>query len=539
MKKIFISMICLLGLLTGSNAQTETELWSGNKTTLSYSERIDITAAQLADAKDGDVIKISATVPPGKEYGFFEVWVGDWSYINGKKEQPRYYPDCHAFTLILTDKILADIKTAGQVTFTGDGFTATKATLISQTEDKLMYTGPYTVGRYDSYMMIPAYQFDGAQAGDYVTVEYSDPQEGFSGGFQTTNGFLEVPDYKDEGVYSETDNTFSLKITAADLDEYKTNGMRFRGAFYTMKNIWLSHRIVVPDGNGGGDNDDDTETAEETILFAGAQPIMSYGRVDIPASKLDKAQEGDVIEVYETLADGVDHGFFEVWAGDWNYIGPKQQPRVYGTAYSLVLSDVAIQKIKEAGQVTFTGDGYTINKIVYKPQPEKKLLYSGPYTVGNYNSMVTLPAFDFLAAKVGDYVITEYTDPLDGFSGGYQRLNEWNEVPDYKDEGVYTQYEDNNLFALKITAADMDEYQTNGMRVRGSYYTLQNVYLVSAETLGNIIGTTSIESNIAVSASSINSKVYNMNGQAVSTNGDLRSLPKGIYIINGKKYVVR
>lgn len=107
--------------------------------------------------------------------------------------------------------------------------------------------------------------------------------------------------------------------------------------------------------------------------------------------------------------------------------------------------------------------------------------------------MVTLPAFDFLAAKVGDYVITEYTDPLDGFSGGYQRLNEWNEVPDYKDEGVYTQYEDNNLFALKITAADMDEYQTNGMRVRGSYYTLQNVYLVSAETLDNIIGTTAIE----------------------------------------------
>lgn len=30
-----------------------------------------------------------------------------------------------------------------------------------------------------------------------------------------------------------------------------------------------------------------------------------------------------------------------------------------------------------------------------------------------------------------------------------------------------------------------------------------------------------------------------MNGQAVSTSGDLRSLPKGIYIINGKKYVVR
>jgi hypothetical protein len=34
-------------------------------------------------------------------------------------------------------------------------------------------------------------------------------------------------------------------------------------------------------------------------------------------------------------------------------------------------------------------------------------------------------------------------------------------------------------------------------------------------------------------------KVYSLDGRLVRTNGSLDNLPKGVYIINGKKYIQR
>lgn len=43
-----------------------------------------------------------------------------------------------------------------------------------------------------------------------------------------------------------------------------------------------------------------------------------------------------------------------------------------------------------------------------------------------------------------------------------------------------------------------------------------------------------------VNSSKMNDNVvYNINGQQVSGKGSLRNLPKGVYIINNKKYVVK
>ena len=33
-------------------------------------------------------------------------------------------------------------------------------------------------------------------------------------------------------------------------------------------------------------------------------------------------------------------------------------------------------------------------------------------------------------------------------------------------------------------------------------------------------------------------KVYNLSGQIVRTDGSLKNLPKGVYIMNGKRFVV-
>ena len=53
---------------------------------------------------------------------------------------------------------------------------------------------------------------------------------------------------------------------------------------------------------------------------------------------------------------------------------------------------------------------------------------------------------------------------------------------------------------------------------------------------GELTDIEGIEAEIGVAA---DGKVYNLNGQAVNNNGSLDGLPKGIYIVNGKKYVVK
>lgn len=50
---------------------------------------------------------------------------------------------------------------------------------------------------------------------------------------------------------------------------------------------------------------------------------------------------------------------------------------------------------------------------------------------------------------------------------------------------------------------------------------------------------TDIEGIEAETGVATDGKVYNLNGQAVNNNGSLDGLPKGIYIVNGKKYVVK
>ena len=45
--------------------------------------------------------------------------------------------------------------------------------------------------------------------------------------------------------------------------------------------------------------------------------------------------------------------------------------------------------------------------------------------------------------------------------------------------------------------------------------------------------------NTVLQEATDNGNVYSLDGRLVRTDGDIRQLPKGIYIINGKKWIVR
>ena len=52
--------------------------------------------------------------------------------------------------------------------------------------------------------------------------------------------------------------------------------------------------------------------------------------------------------------------------------------------------------------------------------------------------------------------------------------------------------------------------------------------------------TNAIEGVVTASKANADNKVYNMNGQVVRNNSaSLEGLPKGVYIVNNKKYIVK
>ena len=57
---------------------------------------------------------------------------------------------------------------------------------------------------------------------------------------------------------------------------------------------------------------------------------------------------------------------------------------------------------------------------------------------------------------------------------------------------------------------------------------------------GTITGIINIENDEnAKGAMVFDGKIYNMKGQVVSNDGDTSKLPKGVYITNGEKFVIK
>ena len=102
---------------------------------------------------------------------------------------------------------------------------------------------------------------------------------------------------------------------------------------------------------------------------------------------------------------------------------------------------------------------------------------------------------------------------------------------------TYNVYCDGNAVATGLTAT---EYAV----AKGAYgeYTVTSVAdgVESAES--NVVdysvaalGITSVETGKA----QVKAGVYSINGQAINNDGNVNGLKKGVYIVNGKKYVVK
>lgn len=153
--------------------------------------------------------------------------------------------------------------------------------------------------------------------------------------------------------------------------------------------------------------------------------------------------------------------------------------------------------------VTLDKDTYiAIAQVTLDSYPKDDFVKVGPFICGDAGKMNFMGTY---TKQDGAIVKDSYL-----LSGG-----EW----------YHTNVTLNTVKGFRTWLAPADGQSTNGL-----------IFEVDGVIEGELTDIEGIEAETGVAT---DGKVYNLNGQAVNNNGSLDGLPKGIYIVNGKKYVVK
>lgn len=148
------------------------------------------------------------------------------------------------------------------------------------------------------------------------------------------------------------------------------------------------------------------------------------------------------------------------------------------------------------------GTYIAIAQVTLNSSPEDDFVKVGPFTCGDAGQMNFMGTY----TKQDDAIVKDsYL-----LSGG-----EW----------YHTNVTLDTVKGFRTWLAPANGQSTNGL-----------IFEVDGVIEGELTDIEGIEAETGVAA---DGKVYNLNGQAVNNNGSLDGLPKGIYIVNGKKYVVK
>ena len=260
-------------------------------------------------------------------------------------------------------------------------------------------------------------------------------------------------------------------------------------------------------------------SAATTVLFEGKQALNWEDGVQIEGAKLADAQVGDVIVV--TTENG---GFKLVANYPWTELLVSSE-----TTGNYAITTETLETIKSSGIRVQGGEEVNLLKIELTsdaPQPaERKVvatLLDTPTTIGNWDKTVDVVGSFFTEAgvKEGDFVRINYTTEGDAQIQLCANSPEWHNILNCTDLSA-----SKTVFDLKLTAQMITDIEADKLCIQGKNYTVNSVQIVRE-------GTTDI-SHITTSAKTDNA-IYSIDGRK------LNAVPQhGLYIMNGKKHVVR
>ena len=211
--------------------------------------------------------------------------------------------------------------------------------------------------------------------------------------------------------------------------------------------------------------------AEERTLFTGPKAVADWSGVTIAANELSETGVGDVIRVYvSNLLGSSKSGIAGFRTASGSALYPDEsQFTIYGD-YSLIVSNAVLSTLKVDG-LSISGHNYTIEKVTIEKDPKNKVLFKGSVNIAYYTPSISIPAFQFQTARVGDVIKVSVTNLTNDSRGCLQNV-EWDEL-----KAGYSGFELRSDYSLTIDEDVLSQLQAGALRVRGAYHTVTSVVL--------------------------------------------------------------
>lgn len=336
----------------------EKTIWDTETVFADWSATIEIPAAEFADVKEGDIIRVYIKDKGGDYNPIFkhlDTW-GDWDELQGAKVDEDGY-----FEATVPASAVDELKEKG-LRFQGVGFTLTKVTLIQEiwvdgdVADIVatIWDTETVFADWSATILIGPDQFADLKEGDLIRVYIKDKSDDYNPIFKHENwsDWNELQSIKVDG-----DGYFESTVSAGIIEELQTTGLRFQGVGFTITKVELT---MYARPSGGGESRTITTIWDTETVFDGWSATILIG-----SDQFASVEEGDIVRVY--IKDkGDDYNPIykhEDWS-DWNEF---QSNKLDADGYfEAPIPADAIAELQTTG-LRFQGLGFTIVKVELIP----------------------------------------------------------------------------------------------------------------------------------------------------------------------------
>ena len=214
---------------------------------------------------------------------------------------------------------------------------------------------------FDSWsatLVVPAAMFADAAEGGIIRVYFKDKGADYNPIYKHVASWGDWTEFQDIKV--DKDEYFQSEITAAVLDELKSEGLRFQGLGFTITKVTLIQDFwVEPEG--------EDDQPKEEVLWEEEVPFDSWSAtIVIEPAKFAKAKEGYIVRVF--TKDKTDeynpiYKHVDSW-GDWSEF--QDQIVKKDEYFEAPIPAGALDELLSAG-LRFQGIGFTVTKIMLLP----------------------------------------------------------------------------------------------------------------------------------------------------------------------------
>lgn len=308
-----------------------------------------------------------------------------------------------------------------------------------------------------------------------------------------------------------------IDITEALLADLKAHGMRFSGDNMTITKVALTEGVHEENAYG--------TLWEGNVSFASWSPT---GELSVAADAFADAKVGDVIVVtVKKMTDGV-WAALRVEGADWcgALAGQEYIELQDGDAQDIVIviTEALLADLKAHG-MRFSGDNMTVTKVVLaegEPIEPSNALWEGTLTFADWSPSadVCITADKFAEAEVGDVILLTVQKNNPDIWGAIRLEggDTWSALAGQ--EYIEATGADVQTLTVVIDEALLSDLKAHGLRFSGDNLTLTKVDL----TEGTGIST--------IASQPADDMLFDLSGRQLDA-------PRGLYIQNGKKFLVR